>query len=305
MEEENQVVQLSNQSVIEHINLNAGLTSAPLYIQNLGHLLATAKTDFPIQADNQAFKFKHLRHPGSYKACVIQLCSLTGNAFSVAESSMHMITLQFKSVPDHIQSIQEIFENGEPADLEDVPDLLKSINNAAKKAANGMDDTYNGLKVNYDLINELWESLVAKKGNVQASLNELQKEMQRTKNDILYKKKVDKQLDDNLRSCKKELGDELRKQKKAKEDKKFWDDVEVVGGVAVPLVTGLISYLATEKLDKATFNASISSAAWKALNNKARNESQEFSQEINEAKRNCEYFQKLIQKNLEEIHENR
>ena len=309
MEEENQVISNHNQdnaqSVIEQVNLNSGLMNAPLLIQNLGHLLAFAKTDFPIQADNQAFEFKHLRHPGSYQACVVQLCNLTGKSFSIAESSMHMISLEFKTVPDHIQSIQEIFENGEPEDLEDVPDLLKNIDNAAKKADKGMEDTYNGIKDSYDLINELLESLVAKKGNVQANLNEVQKDMERIKNDIVNKKNVDKELEDNLRFYQEELKDVTRKQKKAKEDKKFWDDVEVVGGVAVPLVTGLISYLATGKSDKSTFNAGLSSAAWTTLNKKARKESEDFSREINEAKRHSEHFQTLIQKNLEDIWENR
>ena len=90
-----------------------------------------------------------------------------------------------------------------------------------------------------------------------------------------------------------ELKDVTRKQKKAKEDKKFWDDVEIVGGVAVPLVTGLISYLATGKSDKSTFNAGLSSAAWTALNKKARKETEDFSREINEAKRHSEHFQTL------------
>ena len=83
----------------------------------------------------------------------------------------------------------------------------------------------------YDLINELLESLVAKKGNVQANLNEVQKDMERLKNDIVNKKNVDKELKDKLHFYQEELKDVTRKQKKAKEDKKFWDDVEVVGVV--------------------------------------------------------------------------
>ena len=53
-----------------------------------------------------------------------------------------------------------------------------------------MEDSYNGIKDSYDLINELLESLVAKKGNVQANLKEVQKDMEQIKNGIVNKKNV-------------------------------------------------------------------------------------------------------------------
>ena len=307
--EENQAV--SNpacmQSVIERFNLNPGFMSTPLLIQNLGHLLTYAQTDFPIQADNQAFEFKHLRHPDSYQASVVQLCHLTGNAFSIAESSMLMISLQFPSVTDHIQSIQEIFEKGEPEDVEDVPDLLKRIDNAAKKADEGMENTYDNLKQSYDLINELLESLVAKKGNVQANLDELQKQMDQIKKEACRMENVDTELQEQLGSNQEELENATKKHEKAKSDQKFWNNAKFV---AVPITAGLAglgSTLTAVSAIPARVSAAatpLASALVVGLKSYAENESEDIVKEVNDAQRLTEHFQNLVQMNLEDIREN-
>ena len=58
---ENQIVSSQNlrndQILVEHVNLNSGLKNAPLLLQNLGQLFTFAKSDFSIQAENQAFEF--------------------------------------------------------------------------------------------------------------------------------------------------------------------------------------------------------------------------------------------------------
>ena len=199
-------------------------------------------------------------------------------------------------------NVQEVFEKGEKDDLEDVPDLLEGIDNSAKSANEGMDQTENAFQQTCELIEEILESLVAKKSNVQDKLRKLQMKVDRVKNDIRNKKCIYEKNKEKLQFYQEELAKILKKQKESEENKKFWEDVKVVGDVGIPIATGLVSlYLAGGSSDKIAYSVGVSSGAWNAFSRYCGANSKDFSQEINEAKRRREQFEKLVQRNSEDL----
>ena len=95
-------------------------------------LLLSKKRDFRlVEREKQV---KHIKHPESFRACLLQLTHESWDAFNTAERNMNRVLYNVEGMPAIFDSITEILVDGETDDVIDLlPVQLQAINVRATK----------------------------------------------------------------------------------------------------------------------------------------------------------------------------
>ena len=155
----------------------SGLLATPHSIAILGQLsVISTSIDFPINQGERK-NFEYLLHPDSFRACLAQISNMGREAFLTAHVGMDAIAIHTKRVPGYIEEVIEIFEEGEPDDMADVPlslDGIKAVvddcNKEAEKMVVAFDDVMKALS-------ELQQACIAADGSRKTESKETAKDL--------------------------------------------------------------------------------------------------------------------------------
>ena len=148
-------------------NWDQFLTPAPLAISLLGELiLISADTDFSLTEKTPADGFQFLRHPDSFRACLVQVSNEGWSAFNGAHTNMDQICLYSANVEKHVKNAVKFLIGGSTQEVEHMlPMSLEKVNDIAESCmelAKGIEDKF--VRV-MSLTGELLETCTAVKGS--------------------------------------------------------------------------------------------------------------------------------------------
>lgn len=101
----------------------------------LGQLLAIASTiDFSLEKHVPIDGFKHVKQPGSFRACLVQISSSGCHAFTTAHKNMDKIRLYYMQFQGHVQNLVRIILKGSKDEKSNLaPIYLKDMMKMANK----------------------------------------------------------------------------------------------------------------------------------------------------------------------------
>ena len=194
------------------------LSPAPLGIAVLGNLMYMAGTmkDFAID-DNQPKNatFKHINHPKSFRATLVQISNAGYRAFLSAHVNMDKMRLHAFNVPGYMQQATKLLiSNNEQVIKSLVPGQLENISRVAKECCKLSKDVVSNFDDVMDLTFEVIEACTSTKGHKEHIVSEAIKELQtlKTKSEMTKalvegleseKKKMEKEIDDANEAVKK------------------------------------------------------------------------------------------------------
>ena len=155
------MLMISSQANWDHF-----LTPAPLAISLLGELiLVSTKTDFSLTERPPIDGFKFLRHPDSFRACLVQVSNEGWSAFNEAHTNMDQIRLHSSNVEKHVKNAVKFLIGGSPDEVKRMlPMSLKKVEQIADSClelAIGIEDKF--VRVMH-VTGELLETCTAVKG---------------------------------------------------------------------------------------------------------------------------------------------
>ena len=158
---EDMMLMISSQAGWDHF-----LTPAPLAISLMGELIfVSTKTDFSLTERPPTDGFKFLRHPDSFRACLVQVSNEGWSAFNEAHTNMDQIRLYSSNVEKHVKNAVKFLMGGSPEEVKRmVPVSLKKVSEIADSClglATGIEDKF--VRVMH-VTGELLESCAAVKG---------------------------------------------------------------------------------------------------------------------------------------------
>ncbi|XP_028390961.1 uncharacterized protein LOC114515836 [Dendronephthya gigantea] len=150
------------------------LSPAPLSIALLGQLiLISSDADFSLQNEKGNLKFKYLKYPDSFRACLVQVSNRGWDAFNRAHTSMDQIRLFSNNVDKHVKTAVKFLVAGTAEDIElMVPDALKNIERIADDCLELSTSVEKEFVDVMKLIAELLEACTQKKGQQEKSLRD-------------------------------------------------------------------------------------------------------------------------------------
>ncbi|XDV52370.1 hypothetical protein PO909_021104 [Leuciscus waleckii] len=145
------------------------LTPAPLSIAILGELaFISSSTDFSINKTPPIGGYKYIKHPDSFRACLMQVCDSDWGAFNEAHKNMDQIRLHTANVPGYMKTAVKILFLGDEVIEALLPDQLENIKVIADKCLQLSDSTE---KCFSDVINTIQELLEMAIEQTRAQLN--------------------------------------------------------------------------------------------------------------------------------------
>lgn len=118
------------------------LLPAPTSVAILGQLMAIASTiDFSLEKHEPIDGFKHVKQPGSFRACLVQISTSGCDAFTTGHKNMDKIRLYCLQFQGHVKDLVRIILNGSthekstlaPMYLNDMMEKSKKCLELAKK----------------------------------------------------------------------------------------------------------------------------------------------------------------------------
>lgn len=169
------------------VNWAEFLTPAPMTIALLGQLMLIAgEKDFSLENQKPEKGFKYIKHPKSFRACLVQVSNTGWRAFNEAHKNMDAIRLYSAQVPDRVQKVVRTLVKGSEEDVRDfLPiELGKIERNSAEclRLAQSVEAEFEHVM---DLTGEILEASTAARGYYQKA----QEETQVKRNDALAKEK--------------------------------------------------------------------------------------------------------------------
>ncbi|KAK2864859.1 hypothetical protein Q7C36_004013 [Tachysurus vachellii] len=156
------------------------LTPAPLSIAILGELVfISSKTDFSINKNPPKDGYKFIKHPESFRACLMQVCNSGWWAFNEAHKNMDQIRLHTMVVPDYMKSaVKILFKASDEVVEAHLPDQLENIRVVADdclKLANSTEKRFTDV---INIIQELLEACVNAEHIYGEELEEIKRKME-------------------------------------------------------------------------------------------------------------------------------
>ena len=131
---------------------------------------------------------QHIKHPESFRACLLQLTHESWDAFNTAERNMNKVLQNVSVLPEMFDSIAEILTHGTEKDVSDLlPYELRNITERAKKCVAFTKECENVFDKVKSLIEEVSELCAAKdkyfkeKGATFKTLQKEDKDLERKK----------------------------------------------------------------------------------------------------------------------------
>ncbi|XP_046854886.1 uncharacterized protein LOC124447934 [Xenia sp. Carnegie-2017] len=149
---------------LDQANWDQFIAPAPMSIALLGQLiLVSADTDFSLNDDGTSFK--HLKHPKSFRACLVQVSNGGYKAFNTAHTNMDQIRLYSGNVDAHVRTAMRILLGGTSSEVElMLPNSLRAIEKIAKECVTlscSAEEEFLGVM---ELIGELLEACTKAQG---------------------------------------------------------------------------------------------------------------------------------------------
>ena len=152
------------------------LAPAPMSIALLGQLiLVSAESDFSLQDKKNEIRFKLLKYPDSFRACLVQVSNKGWGAFNKAHTNMDQIRLQSGNVDGHVRTAVKFLLQGQPQEIElMLPNALKSIENIADECVTLATSVEKEFVDVMELVAELLEACTRAKGQYEEDLKEME-----------------------------------------------------------------------------------------------------------------------------------
>ena len=150
------------------------LAPAPMSIALLGQLiLVSAESDFSLQDKKNEIRFKLLKYPDSFRACLVQVSNKGWGAFNKAHTNMDQIRLYSSNVDGHVRTAVKFLLQGQPQEIElMLPNALKSIENIADECVTLATSVEKEFVDVMELVAELLEACTRAKGQHEEDLKE-------------------------------------------------------------------------------------------------------------------------------------
>ncbi|KAK3093244.1 hypothetical protein FSP39_013117 [Pinctada imbricata] len=109
------------------------LTPAPLAISLLGELvLISSDVDFSLTKNEPEGGFKFLRHPSSFRTCLVQISNEGWSAFNLAHTNMDQIRLYSAGIEEHVRSAVKLLLAGTEEEISHIlPNALGRVSDIA------------------------------------------------------------------------------------------------------------------------------------------------------------------------------
>lgn len=197
------------------VNWAEFLTPAPMTIALLGQLMLIAgEKDFSLENQKPEKGFKHIEHPESFRACLVQVSNTGWRAFNEAHKNMDAIRLYSAQVPDRVKKVVRILVQGSQEDVKDiVPIELGKIERNSEECLRLAQSVEKKFEHVMDLTGELLEVSTAARGYYKKNQEEIQ-----LKRDIALAK--EKAAREKVKSAKEQ---QEKLQKDVQEAKRSWE----------------------------------------------------------------------------------
>ena len=212
------------------------LAPAPLSIALLGQLiLVSAESDFSLQDKKNEIRFKLLKYPDSFRACLVQVSNKGWGAFNKAHTNMDQIRLHSGNVDGHVRTAVKFLLQGQPQEIElMLPNALKSIENIADECVILATSVEKEFVDVMELVAELLEACTRAKGQYEEDLKEMEIAIQVAQQNR-------KSIEQAQKEAEKKREEMMRQMKDAEKDYK--EAME-----SVPSTGDLVGLAATEML---------------------------------------------------------
>ncbi len=153
-------------------SMESRLGGCPLILSVLGHLalLAAEGRDFSLlpQESSGAARFEHLRDPGSYRACLRQVCNANCDALRRAHENMKLVGMKLSAVPEEMAEALELLAAGSAEDVEALlPINLENLEDCAKVGKDKILEVVEALRGVMLLLSEMAEACESARGGTQ------------------------------------------------------------------------------------------------------------------------------------------
>ena len=212
------------------------LAPAPMSIALLGQLiLVSAESDFSLQDKKNEIRFKLLKYPDSFRACLVQVSNKGWGAFNKAHTNMDQIRLHSGNVDGHVRTAVKFLLQGQPQEIElMLPNALKSIENIADECVTLATSVEKEFVDVMELVAELLEACTRAKGQYEEDLKEMEIAIQVAQQNR-------KSIEQAQKEAEKKREEMMRQMKDAEKDYK--EAME-----SVPSTGDLVGLAATEML---------------------------------------------------------
>ncbi|XP_056104283.1 uncharacterized protein LOC130083252 [Rhinichthys klamathensis goyatoka] len=166
-----------------YANWEEYLTPAPLSIAILGELVfISSATDFSINNNLPEGGYKYIKHPDSFRACLMQVCNSGWWAFNEAHNNMDQIRLHTARVPDYMkQAVKILFQGDDEVVKAHLPNQLESIKVIADECLKLSEDTKDYFSVVIGTIHELLEVCMSAQNFYGEEMEEIKKKLDEAK----------------------------------------------------------------------------------------------------------------------------
>ncbi|KAF5890074.1 myosin-2 heavy chain-like [Clarias magur] len=166
-----------------YANWEEYLTPAPLSIAILGELVfISSKTDFFINKNPPIDGYKFIRYPGSFRACLMQVCNSGWGAFNEAQKNMDQIRLHTMAVPDYMKTAMKIlFQDNDEIVQALLPDQLENIRVIADDCLDLANATEKRFSDVVNIIQELLEACVNAQHFYGEELDDIKRKLEEAK----------------------------------------------------------------------------------------------------------------------------
>ncbi|XP_058875831.1 uncharacterized protein LOC131729638 [Acipenser ruthenus] len=175
-------------------------------------IFISAADDFPLNRDTPDKKLKFVKHPESFRACLMQVCNQGWRAFNTAHKNMDQIRLYSLNIPNDIKMVVQTLMQEDTRIVEALlPPQLNKIDRVAKnclKLANSVEESYLGV---IELIGEILEVATAAKSSYTESL----KEAERAIEEAQIRKKSAEKAKELAEKHFKEMQEQMKENKEA------------------------------------------------------------------------------------------
>uniref|UniRef100_A0A8C4S0G5 Uncharacterized protein n=1 Tax=Erpetoichthys calabaricus TaxID=27687 RepID=A0A8C4S0G5_ERPCA len=252
-----------------YANWEEFLMPGPLSIAILGELVyISSKGDFSINKNPPEKGYEYIRHPESFRACLMQVTNSGWLAFNEAHKNMDQIRLHSGTVPLYLKmAVRTLLQNNPDRARALIPSQLQNIRNIASECTRLAESTEKKFTDVILLIQEILEACINAKHLYEEDLQNIKLKLEEAK---MKKESTDmakKLAEENLTRMSKEL-DEAHDQFKKSLDSipTGWEMVgmtlaEGITGSLNSFISGTLSILSSPKKITNKFKSSSSESS--------------------------------------------
>ncbi|KAI1897165.1 hypothetical protein AGOR_G00080390 [Albula goreensis] len=158
-----------------YANWGEFLVPGPQSIALLGELVfISANTDFAINRFTPDKKYTYIKHPESFRACLMQVCNDGWKAFNTAHTNMDKIRLLSSGIPNDVKNVVQTLMQEDQKIVETLlPVQLRKVKGVSSKCFDLATHVEGDFQKLIDLISELLENCTSAKSAHQEALKDV------------------------------------------------------------------------------------------------------------------------------------